>query len=129
MRYLSRENGQTSVEAAFLFILMIAMMTSLVDFSQILDSYIGVVNAANVGAVYGSASFEAAGNLSVIRAAALSESTRLRCASPAVASNRALDPYGHYKVSVTVSCPLGGLFLFPSGLTLSASATQRVRDS
>lgn len=129
-RLLDDEDGQAMVESAFVFMLLVTIVLGLIDFAFIFEDYIGVVNAANVGATYGATSWTAAQNTTAISNAALSESNRWHCSSMSVSSSTSTDTYGYAMVSVTVECQVADLIPIPgvlSSLRLSNTAVRRVR--
>jgi len=118
------------VESAFVFTFLMLVLLGLVDFAYVFQAYIGVVNAANVGATYGSTSATAAANQTAIAAAALAESNQWHCSNTSVNSSTSTDAYGYLKVSVTVQCQVANLIVIPNGVSairVSNTAVRRVR--
>ncbi len=129
-RLLDREDGQAMVESAFVFVFLMLVLLGLVDFAYVFQDYIGVVNAANVGATYGSISAAAAANQTAISAAALAETDQWHCSNMSVSSSTSTDAYGDLMVSVTVECQVADLIVIPNSVTsirLSNTAVRRVR--
>ena len=133
MKHLRSESGQSLIELAVLLPILLTLTLGVFDFALIYNTYVGIVNAANVGATYAATSPAAASNLSAITAAALGESNVWRCTSqPAVTRTPSLDPYGFSMISVTVSCQVDNLIAIPAvfnNITVSAKAVRRVRPA
>jgi Flp pilus assembly protein TadG len=126
----TNESGQSMVESAFVFVILMFLLLGLVDFAYVFQDYIGVVNAANVGAVYGSTSAAAAANQTAIASAALSETDQWHCSNTSVSSSTSTDSYGYLMVSVTVQCQVADLIVIPNSIVsiqLSNTAVRRVR--
>jgi Flp pilus assembly protein TadG len=126
------ERGQGMVEIALLLPVLLTLVVALVNFAFIFHTYIQVISAAGVGASYAATSAIAANDSSGISAAALMDSANWRCDQPTVTSPAPVgDPYGFQRVSVTVSCQVADLLVFPSSfgpVPVSATATRRVRQ-
>ena len=126
MRRVRDQRGQALVESALIVPVLMLLVLGMVDFALVLQTYIGIVNAAGVGASYaaenGTSGLEAA-----VRAE--TDSNSLHCATltvdPAVFSAADDDEAGFYKVTVTVRCQTSDLTGFINHLTLSWSAASR----
>jgi len=130
IRKLQSESGQGMIESALVFTILVFMILGLIDFAFVFQAYIGVVNAAGVGATYGATSLAAANNPSAISAAALSESDTWHCSSQWVTSSTSTDSFGYTMVSVTVHCQVADLIAIPDAfnqITVSSTAIRRVR--
>ncbi len=130
-RVAPTEAGQSAVEFALLLPALLMLVVGLINFAFIFHTYIQVINAAGVGATYAAASATAANDLAGIAAAALADRDNWHCVK-LDASRTALvgDPYGYQRVSVTVTCVVSDLILWPAGfgpVEISATATRRVR--
>lgn len=132
MKHLRDEAGQSLVEFAALITLLITLVLGVIDFTFILVSYVGVVNAANVGATYAATSAAAANNLSAITAAALSETDIWRCdGQPTVTRSPGVDSSGGATISVTVSCDVADLIAIPDSINnviASATVVRRIKS-
>jgi len=125
------ESGQGLVESALVFTVLMVIILGLVDFAFVFQAYIGVVNAAGVGATYGATSVSAANTPTAISAAALAESNAWHCANQSVASSTSTDGFGYTMVSVTVQCQVADLIAIPETLNqmwVSNTAVRRVRQ-
>ena len=133
MKHLRSESGQSLIELAVLLPILLTLTLGVFNFALIYNTYVGIVNAANVAATYAATSQAAASNLSAITAAALSESDVWRCTSqPTVTRTPGTDPYGYAMIRVTVSCQVGNLIAIPASfyhITVSAEAVRRVRPA
>ncbi len=130
-RRLDDEDGQGMVESAFVFMFLMFVLLGLVDFAYVFQDYIGVVNAANVGATYGSTSLTAAANQTEISRIALAETDQWHCSDMSVSSSTSTDTYGYLMVSVTVECQVADLIVIPNSIAsirLSNTAVRRVRS-
>ncbi len=130
-RVASAEAGQSAVEFALLLPALLTLVIGLINFAFIFHTYIQVINAAGVGATYAATGETAANDLAGIAAAALADRENWHC-SKLDAGRSALvgDPYGYQRVSVTVTCVVADLILWPDGfgpVEISATATRRVR--
>jgi Flp pilus assembly protein TadG len=132
MKFFRSQRGQSLVEGALTISILMMLVLGLIDFAFVFSAYIGVVNAANAGAVYASTSPISANNLNGITAAVMSETNNWRCVGqPPVSRSFAPDGYGYTKVTVTVACQVAGLVAIPNSfnqITVSASAVRRVRQ-
>jgi Flp pilus assembly protein TadG len=125
------EAGQSLVESVLVFTLLMVIVLGLLDFAYVFQAYVGVVNAAGVGAMYGATSQSAAYDQTGIHNAALAESNSWHCASPTVTSSVSTDSYGFRKVSVTVRCQVADLIAIPNSFNqifVSSTAVRRVRQ-
>ena len=124
------EGGQSLVESALLFMLLITLVLGVIDFGFIFYGYVSVVSAAHEGAAFASLSGANASNPTAIRNAVVGETSRWNCSSLAVTSSLGPDSAGYPMVSVTVTCQVGNLTAIPdsfSGATVQATARRRVR--
>ncbi len=127
----SDERGQSMVEFTLLLPALLLMVVAVINFAFIFHTYVLVVNAASVGATYAASGPTAVYDDAGIAAAALADSANWHCVK-LDASRSALvgDPYGYQRVSVTVTCKMADLILWPNGMgpvEVSATATRRVR--
>jgi Flp pilus assembly protein TadG len=124
------EEGQSLVESALLFLLLITLVLGVIDFGFIFYGYVSVVSAAHEGAAFAALSSVNASNPTAIRSAALGETSRWNCSSLAVTSSLTPDSAGYPMVSVTVACQVGNLTAIPdsfTGATVQATARRRVK--
>ncbi|MBM4461228.1 MAG: pilus assembly protein [Chloroflexi bacterium] len=125
----SSESGQGLVESGLVFGVLMVIVLALIDFAFIFQAYIGVVNAADVGAAYGASSPSAAANQAGISSAALADQSNWSCASPIVTSSTATDAYGYSQVQVTVRCQVSNLIAIQGvigNVQVSSTAVRRV---
>lgn len=127
----SDERGQSMVEFTLLLPALLLMVIAVINFAFIFHTYVLIVNAAGVGATYAAAGPTAPYDEAGIAAAALADSANWSCTQPtATRSSLVGDPYGYQRVSVTVSCQMTNLIMWPNSfgpLKISATATRRVR--
>jgi len=131
VRNLKSEAGQSLIESVLTFTMLMVIVLAVLDFSFVFQAYIGVVNAAAVGAMYGATSQTAAYDQTGIRNAALAETNSWRCTNTTVTSSVSTDTYGFRKVSVTVSCQVADLIAIPNSINqivVSSTAVRRVRQ-
>jgi Flp pilus assembly protein TadG len=131
LRTVRSENGQSMVEAALVFTLLVVIVLGLIDFAYIFQAYIGVVNAAGVGATYAATSLAAATNPNAIAAAALAETDSWHCTNRWVTSTLTTDAYNYPMIRVTVSCQVADLITIPDALdhiVVSSTAIRRVKQ-
>lgn len=127
------EGGQALIESVVTFGLLITLIVGIVNFGFIFRTLISITNAANVGAVYASASAATASDPGGIRSAALGEfdpaATGWNCENPVVASRVTTDGDGNSSVEVAVTCtvvsPLA-LPIMPDQFTVSHAVTRRI---
>lgn len=131
LRLSDGENGQGMVESAFVFMFLMFVLLGLVDFAFVFQDYIGIVNAANVGASYGATSTTAAQSPTTIRSAALAESNQWHCSATSVSSSTSTDSDGFMVVTVTVNCQaadLIGITGVIGPIQVSSTVVRRVRS-
>ncbi|MGC8780013.1 MAG: TadE/TadG family type IV pilus assembly protein [Anaerolineae bacterium] len=130
-RSAADERGQSMVEFTLLLPALLLMVVGVINFAFVFHTYVQLVNAAGVGATYAASGPSAVNDLAGIAAAALADRDNWHCAKVDAGRSALVgDPYGYQRVSVTVTCVMSDLILWPTGwgpVEISATATRRVR--
>jgi Flp pilus assembly protein TadG len=125
------EEGQSLVEFALAFTLLLTLVLGVVDFAFVYQAYLRANAAANSGAVYGSEDTTQASDTAGIQDAALAAAPGWTCTSgPTVASSVGTDADDQQYVSVTVQCSVPDLMILHTMLedvTVSGSAVRQVQ--
>ena len=130
------ESGQALVESALSFTILLFMLLGMVDLALLYPPYIAVIQAANAGAFYGSASATSAADVSGITTEAISVTQSWRCLDasgghPAIQVSSAV-PDGiagstsYSKFTVTVTCHMNDLTGLFGAIGLTYAETRRI---
>jgi len=128
------EKGQAIAELAIAGALLMLILLAVVDFGRLLSAYVMVTNAANSGAVYGSASMDAAQNSADIAATVRNETSQLVKSENdqlSISSSVQEDSFGQHYVRVTVTFRPDLQFPIPGvldHLTLQRSVVRMVQE-
>ncbi len=128
------EKGQAIAELAIVGALLALLLLAVADFGRLFSAYVIITNAANSGAVYGSASMNAAQDSAGIAAAARNEtSTLIQDPNDQLTISSAVqeDSFGQHNVRVTVTFRPNFQFPIPGVLnhvTLQRSVVRMVQE-
>jgi Flp pilus assembly protein TadG len=128
------EDGQSLVELAVMFSVLVMLLLGVVDFTWVFQSYVRANTAANAGVVYASQGTTEANNATGVQSAALAGFSSWTCTSsgPTVSAVLGTDTNGNTLVTVTVQCQVSGLTILKRMLgtiTVTGKAVRRVDTS